>query len=515
MFMRPLSPARAGLADHEQGFFFERWYFMRKFLAFSLAFVVVFNCVCLDAFAVSGEDITDYGNWYEEMKAAGDAVAYGTLKVAYNDLINKPLSGFATVIATYDSSATVVGAGMRYFASLIKAGNTPEQALQLMQQDITENNGTISLTGDGAMYIENYYADGSKNGTGGSLSNLGYRDFYIATANYLNPSLFPNANLYNVCKNIIKNNPDYYVTIISYYGGVYRIFATNQAPLGGVLDRQYWGLDKPAVNLYTDNWNQDFVVDADGNKALITVKTTYNPYQPDSALSYTYLNESGEWVIISEDDALKLNLDSILVPDATASQVDSASWYTVQFSHLYGSPSALLYDYVSDGQMLGVNMQSRAPVLFHGSGTQLTSIPVFTTLNELKKGTLGKSTATVLPSYTGNGINGAITDSQVTQARDIITNYYQDGTPQGSGGNNNNNNDNNGTGSNWLDKLLQGLGSLGQSVLAILGELLSIIKPSKPSDKASRTTVQNSCGKNGKTADSISIKPVCKMSKTP
>ncbi len=296
-----------------------------------------------------------------------------------------------------------------------------------------------------------------------------FTEYFVASADFLNPVLFPNADLYKICKKIITNNPDYWITITSYYGGVYRIFATSQAPAGGVLARQYWNNDKIAIPLYTDNWDQNFNKNIDGDKALISIKTTFNPYQPDADLQYWYYNSDGEMVSLSESQILKLDIDNILIPDSTVSQVDTAGWFSVENSVLYKSADALTNDFKSDGQMLGVNMQGSAPALFHGSGS-VTAIPVYNTLNDLKKGTIGKTRVSI------TGLDSSQPSVSVQTIVNNMTSSNPSGSnPNGGNGNNNNNNNNDNSGSGVFDGIISALGGLFEGLGKLLGKIIEFI----------------------------------------
>lgn len=454
---------------------------MKKIFTIFLAAVLVFTFPSEIVFASAGtEDNTS--DWVTQLQNGsayvdflrGVVVTTGEV-ISFNTFIAK--YSLSPILAVYDSTVGTIGAGMKYFMELVKAGRSPEEAKSYMSSSISNVDNSFSLTGDGLVYAQNYYANGTDNGTGKSLSDLGYTEFYIPTAYYLNPTEFATADIYNFCKNVLINNPDYYCTIAWYYGNVYRIYATKTVPLGAVVARDYWGNDQVQAEIYNDMWNTDFSVDESGQHALLSVQTSFNPYDPSAPITASYIDSDGNTVTLDKAEAMKIDFDDILVPDGIANQFVDSGWYTISGSYVYGSPRAVLVNYMNDVPFLGQNMQGRPPALFHGGNTnQMSVIETFSTLNALKKGSVGLKTAPVLPSYTGNGINNSpISDSTIQQAEDIINNYYDGlGNPPdnngGDGNGNNNNNDNDDdSGSGIWDTISSAL----RGVLQVLGELIA------------------------------------------
>lgn len=454
---------------------------MKRFLIFLMSAVIVFTVPSEVVYASAGTEENN-ADWVSQLQSGeayvdflrGVVVTTGEV-ISFNTFIAK--YSLSPILAVYDSTVGSIGAGMKYFMELVKAGRSPDDAKSYMQSSISNVDNSFSLTGDGLVYAQNYYSNGSENGTGKSLSDLGYTEFYIPTAYYLNPTEFATADIYNFCRNLLINNPDYYCTIAWYYGNIYRIYATKTVPLGAVVARQYWGDDVVQAEIYNNEWNTDFSINESGEHALLSVQTSYNPYNPSEPFTAYYIDSDGNSVAVDKSEAMNIDFDDILVPDGVANQFVNNGWYTISGSCVYGSPRAVLVNYMNDVPFLGQNMQGRPPALFHGGNTnQMSVIETYSTLNALKKGSVGLKTAALLPSYTGNGINNSpISDSTVQQAEEIINNYYDKPSNSGNGTGDNDNGDNDDGDNDDDDKesIWDKIGNALEGFLTVMGDLIA------------------------------------------
>lgn len=309
----------------------------------------------------------------------------------------------------------------------------------------------------------------------GNYSNeVGYTTFYFPSAQYINPDFFTNHSVYTFVKNTVSSNPDWYFKIYK-DSNVYTLLGTKIEPLGVVMEKSYWNAKSRRANMYNNEWNTNFVYNGDGDYLALHISCNM-PYADPDTLSIRYcqgVNSGGSWVWSDEVQASTSGLDmdtylgdTLLKPGDPgyrgASQAGSdgnyimdCTWYSE-----YGIQRAWVD---STGPALG----AQGGALYHGA-TGLNGIEVYPTLNALKKGTLGLKKATYANDYTGT--------CPITTPTNFVINNNIGGSVGGVPGSSDTDDGGGGSsGSGWLDKIIDGLGSVGNAILSIVGSVIEWI----------------------------------------
>lgn len=451
-----------------------------KIFSFFLCFILIFNLFSFSVYAESVSPSEWSPQWLQDIRNGNFVATRTTLGVIYNDCVNKPLAGFSTTISTYDSVSTVIGAGMSYFVKLVKDGLSPEQALQQMNTYITVNgDGNYVITGDGNSFLESYYnnTNGVQNGTGSSLDDLGYVNYYIPSYQQVNPTWYSTAVAYRFVYNTIKNNPEWFFTIWgSDYGYddyyYYEIVGSKIPPLGGVCARSYWGNTTLTASMYNDNWTQNFQQNSDGEWCVLAIQVAQGT-QDVRARYCDGLNGWGSWSYQLVEDATTngIDCDDYLLSELPEGYRDEGQGGSRRGSFssykLYSSPEEIVKAYANN---------TIGETCFHGSS--ITAIPIFDNLLSLKKGTQGLATSSaLLPTYNGQTIAGPVTAEQVQQADSIINNYYNKdpwggGSPSDPGGGGSS--DDSGSGNLW-SVLASAVKNLINFIVEVLGSAIGAL----------------------------------------
>lgn len=306
-------------------------------------------------------------------------------------------------------------------------------------------------------------------------NETGYTVFYYPSAQYINPDFFTNHSVYNFVKNTVSTNPDWYFKIFK-DSNVYTMLGTKIEPLGVVMEKSYWNAQSRRANMYNNEWNTNFVYNGDGDYLALQISCNM-PYADPDTLSIRYcqgLNSSYIWVWSDEVQASTSGLDmdiylgdTLLKPGdpgyhgasqagSNANYIMDCTWYSN-----YGIERAWV-------DSTGPGLSAQGGALYHGA-TGLNGIEVYPTLNALKKGTLGLKKATYDNDYTG-------TCPTSVPANFVINNNIGGGV---GGTPDNSDTDNGGgsgsSGSGWLDKIIDGLGSVGNAILSIVGSVIEWI----------------------------------------
>ena len=298
-----------------------------------------------------------------------------------------------------------------------------------------------------------------------------YTEFIYPGSGYLNPAAFGEAKLYRFVKNTIDKNPNYYIKVRRGAGTENWILdCTTVPPLGGVLEKEYWNQATPKINVYTDNWDQNFSF-SDGKPVELNV--TCDAISGDLSVYHTDGADYGynrPYVKIEGATESGITLSDDYAPTIGS---NGYKWIMQSFAYstFYKNSFALSRDYGLNDVILPATGEQG--VMFHGSGYVVNSLPVFSNLTQLKKGTVGIKKATYLPNYTG-AAPATVSDNY----GNVIQNWgtINGGVNQGTGGNGtgsgSGSGDNGSSGSGWLDKIIDGLGSIGRALLNIVGVIL-------------------------------------------
>lgn len=455
---------------------------MKRFFTVLLSVFLCINFIITPVYA-SGTG-TENKSWYERVwdgsiqlvEDASDiydlsGVNWLTYAEVYR-ICYTSISGFGLVVSTYDAKAGLIGAGMDYFCNLIKSGKTPTEAITTMSSDINVNgDGNTVIVGDGNTFLEKYYDD--------KASDIGYVTRYIMGYQDLNPVWFDNYNTYNAFQNLVKGHPDKLIQFSNTgnlaYGSV-NFYYSEKPLLGAVIpDKSTWGYSALETTFYADDWTTNFTT-SDG---VVLACQGYFSNIDNSSLSVAFLdNETGiqTFGVIftgSQEELKSVDVLALAKEYETEHNCTIDTRYMSFYGYSFGSIEAL--DDIYNHNIMTFNDY----LVFSGSRV---AFPCFQTLNDLKKGSIGKSTTPLLPNFNGNSINGPVTAEQVQQAEEIVNNYYENQLnnkdPGGSGnnGSGNNGSGNNGSGSSIWDKLADLVSGLLGFIVDALTSALDALK---------------------------------------
>lgn len=367
----------------------------------------------------------------------------------------------------------VVGAGTEIY-KLVKEskGGSDEEALQTCNECISVNgDGNYVITGELLQYCQQAHE---------KAEDAGYTYFYYPSAQYLNPDFFQYKDVYNFVKNTIVDNPDWYFKVYQEDWN-YRLLGTKVEPLGVVASTSSWGANSLRANMYNTDWTQNFVNNSDGEYLALEISSNI-PYGARDEPSIRYcrgVNESGSWVWSDEIDASTkgVDMDSYLgdtvleegdpafrtssQAGASGNYIMDCTWYST-----YGIERAWV-------ESTGPALAAQGGALYHGA-SGLNTIEVYPTLNALKKGTIGITRTQITSDYDPDGVLEQVTPQQVTNYTNITDSYNDTntGNDDDDSGDDDSGDDDSGSGSGWLDKIIDGLGSIGDALLNIVGVIL-------------------------------------------
>lgn len=335
-----------------------------------------------------------------------------------------------------------------------------------LARNVTLSGNTAENSDDLQIVINNMITDYN--------NEVGYTVFYYPSAQYINPDFFTNHSVYDFVKNTVSTNPDWYFKIFK-DNNVYCLLGTKIEPLGVVMEKSYWSAQSRRGNMYNNEWNTNFEYTGEGDYLALQIAANM-PYGDPNTLSIRYCqgySSAGTIVWSDEVQAPTSGLDmdtylgdTLLKPgdpgyrgasQAAGNQnsIMDCTWYSN-----YGIERAWVD---STGPALGKG----GGALFHGA-SGLNGIEVYPTLNALKKGTIGLKKATYGNDYTGT--------CPTSVPANFVINNNIGGSVSGVPGSSDTDDSGGGSsGSGWLDKIIEGLGSVGNAILSIVGSVIEWI----------------------------------------
>ena len=375
----------------------------------------------------------------------------------------------AEVCAIIGAAVGVTGVGIQIFDRIKAANDNDEQAaLDFCRENIQVNgDGNYVVTGQLLTYCEQEHT---------KAEDAGYTEFVYPSAQYVNPDFFSNPKQFQFTKNTISSNPDWWFKVWFTYGNVY-LLGSKMEPLGVVASRNLWGMNNLRATMYNTDWNTNFQSNLDGEYVILCISSGRDWEQTIDVQYCQGTNAAGSWVFSSaQSESINgVDMDKYLTSDRpegfrdTSQGGDSAmNFGDCTFYSIYGIERAWV-----DGS--GPAFGSQGGALFHGTSGYNT-IEVYSTLNGLKKGTYGITKTQLTPDYKSTGVNDEVTPTMVTTYNNITDSYNNTDTGSGGtgsgSGSGSGSDDDNGSGSGWLDKIIDGLGSIGSALLNIVGVIL-------------------------------------------
>ena len=296
------------------------------------------------------------------------------------------------------------------------------------------------------------------------ISDISYIEATIPSIRYINPDGFSDSRYYWAIINLVQSNSDYVFNLRGdYFGnGNYFLVASKLQPYGAVVPKNKWGLDYMTDSaLYNEYWTQNFT-QVFGDYFFLELTLNVQNTNGIILTGYNFGNQEEPSKVLYDGSAgnLKYDLDNFYNPEQRQSY----------FSNSNFPVSGVLYNSSADLDYYYSTQQGVTSTWWKDVNT---SVPVFSSLSALKKGTVGKTPGDGLTSnFTGTALP-SVSVSQVQNATPVINNYMTSSDPNNGGGNNNNNNsdDDDEGGSSILD-IIKKIGSI---VTTIVDSLLTIV----------------------------------------